>query len=125
MKTVFKRLVIFSALAALSILTPVVMAQKQENGENRLQQMGQQLNLTEDQKTKLKPILQEEAQKLRELKNDTSSSRQEKMQKAKQIHSEYKPQIDAILTPEQQQRWQQMKQEAKSRAKQHRKSDSD
>ena len=125
MKTVFKRLVIFSALAALSILTPVVMAQKQENGENRLQQMSQQLNLTEDQKTKLKPILQEEAQKLRELKNDTSSSRQEKMQKAKQIHSEYKPQIDAILTPEQQQRWQQMKQEAKSRAKQHRKSDSD
>lgn len=125
MKTVFKRLVIFSALAALSILTPVVMAQKQESGENRLQQMGQQLNLTEDQKTKLKPILQEEAQKLRELKNDTSSSRQEKMQKAKQIHSEYKPQIDAILTPEQQQRWQQMKQEAKSRAKQHRKSDSD
>jgi len=125
MKTVFKRLVIFSALAALSILTPVVMAQKQESGENRLQQMSQQLNLTEDQKTKLKPILQEEAQKLRELKNDTSSSRQEKMQKAKQIHSEYKPQIDAILTPEQQQRWQQMKQEAKSRAKQHRKSDSD
>jgi len=125
MKTVFKRLVIFSALAALSILTPVVMAQKQESGENRLQQMSQQLNLTEDQKTKLKPILQEEAQKLRELKNDTSSSRQEKMQKAKQIHSEYKPQIDAILTPEQQQRWHQMKQEAKSRAKQHRKSDSD
>jgi periplasmic protein CpxP/Spy len=80
--------------------------------DSRLQMMSDKLNLTDDQKTKLKPILQDEASQLRALKSDTSMTSQQKMDKAKEIRASHKSQIDTILTPDQQQKWQQMKQQA-------------
>jgi periplasmic protein CpxP/Spy len=136
MKSFLKQMLALSAMAAFSFVTPVVTAQAQDNAENKaqeatqssaqqqdnaeskLQQMSQELNLTDEQKTKLKPILQDEGEQLRALKSDTSVATQEKFQKAKEIRASHKQQIDAILTPDQKQKWQQMKQQAIDQMKQ-------
>jgi periplasmic protein CpxP/Spy len=137
MKSFLKQMLFLSAMAALSVVTPVVIAQtqdsaenksqqdtaqssaqQQENVESKLQQISQQLNLSEEQKTKLKPILQDEVDQLKALKSDTSVSTQEKFQKAKEIRASHKQQIDAILTPDQKQKWQQMKEQAVDQMKQ-------
>jgi len=78
----------------------------------RLQKLGKELNLTDDQKTKLKPILQSQGEDLKALHDDTSATPQQKRMKMKEIHDKYSPQINAILTPDQQAKWKQMKQEA-------------
>jgi periplasmic protein CpxP/Spy len=80
--------------------------------DSRLQMISDKLNLSDDQKTKLKPILQDESSQLKALKSDTSMTSQQKMDKAKEIRASHKSQIDSILTPDQQQKWQQMKDQA-------------
>src|SRR5258706_16095104 len=59
------------------------------------------LNLTDEQKTKLRPILAEENQQLETLRNDTSMTQEQKMSKANEIRQTAGPKIKAILTPEQ------------------------
>ena len=59
------------------------------------------LNLTDEQKTKLRPILAEENQQLETLRNDTSMTQEQKMAKANEIRQTAGPKIKAILTPEQ------------------------
>jgi periplasmic protein CpxP/Spy len=137
MKSLLKQMLALTAMAALSVVTPMVIAQtqdsaenksqqdtaqssaqQQENAESKLQQISQQLNLSEEQKTKLKPILQDEVDQLKALKSDTSASSQDKLQKAKEIRAAHKQQIDAILTPDQKQKWQQMKEQAVDQMKQ-------
>ena len=78
----------------------------------RLQRISKELNLTDEQKEKLKPILQSQSDDLRALRNDTSLTQQQKRAKMKDLHEKYAPQINAVLTPEQQAKWKQMKQEA-------------
>jgi Spy/CpxP family protein refolding chaperone len=82
---------------------------------DRLEWLGQQLNLTEDQKEKLKPILADEFKQMRAVGEDTSLSQDQKRDKMKQIHEAARPQVHAILTPEQQQKFARMKEEAKER----------
>jgi len=59
------------------------------------------LNLTDEQKEKLRPIVADENQQLETLRSDTSMSQEQKMQKANQIRESASPKIKAILTPEQ------------------------
>jgi protein CpxP len=82
------------------------------NVESRLQKMSEELNLTDDQKAKLKPILQDQAEQMKAVHNDTSLTPEQKKAKMKEIHHTFQPQIAGVLTPEQQAKWKQMKQEA-------------
>ena len=92
---------------------------QQSSVESRLQAISDKLNLTDDQKTKLKPILQDEASQLKALKSDTAMTSQQKIDKAKEIRASHKSQIDTILTPDQQQKWEQMKDQAMDKMGQH------
>lgn len=139
MNTLSKQLLLFAAMAMFSVVTVPVAARAQSSAadkaqsqaqdaqqqapdamntaqqsdvQSRLQAISDKLNLSDDQKAKLKPILQDESSQLKALKSDTSMSSEQKMDKAKEIRASHKSQIDAILTPDQQQKWQQMKQEA-------------
>lgn len=133
MKTFLRQLLTLSAIAGVVyILTPVTAAQTQDtqtaasqaqsamtqdDAESTLQRLSQELNLTDDQKTKLKPILQDESQQLQAVKSDTSMTQDQKLAKANEIRTAHKSKIDEILTPEQQQKWQQMAiEKAKKRA---------
>jgi periplasmic protein CpxP/Spy len=80
-----------------------------------LRWLGEQLNLTDEQKDKLKPILLQEGQRLRATHQDTALSSEQKLDKAKEIHGTFQPQIVAILTPEQQDKYKQLENEARAR----------
>jgi len=86
-------------------LDPEVKAQVQA----KLQKLASDLNLTDDQKTQLKPILQGEVQQLKAVHSDASLSDEQKGAKMKEIHAGAKSQINTILTPEQQQKLAAMK----------------
>jgi len=80
-----------------------------------LRWLGEQLNLTDGQQAKLKPILLREGQQIRAARQDSSISSDQKMNKVKEIHEAFQPQIDAILTPEQQGKYKQLEKEARER----------
>ena len=63
----------------------------------------------------MKPILADEFKQMRAVGEDTSLTQDQKREKMKQIHEASRPQVQAILTPEQQQKFAQMKEEAKER----------
>jgi protein CpxP len=71
------------------------------------------LNLTDEQKTKLRPIVADENQQLDAVRNDSSMSAEQKVQKANQIREEATPKIKAILTQEQLQKLAEMQQRAR------------
>ncbi len=70
------------------------------------------LNLTEEQKSKLRPILIDERMQMESLRNDTSLSDDQKVEKAHQIRAAAAPKIKAVLTPEQLKKLADMQQKA-------------
>jgi Spy/CpxP family protein refolding chaperone len=80
----------------------------------RMKEVSKELGLTEQQKEKLKPILQAEMEKLKALRDDTSLSRRAKFKALRAIQSEYKPQVKAVLTPEQYKKWEKMRAERRA-----------
>ena len=85
--------------------------------EAHLQMLSEKLNLTEDQKAKLKPILEDQAEQLRSLRNDTSLTPEQKAAKKKAIHETTHDQINAVLTPDQQAKFKEMKHEGMEKHK--------
>jgi periplasmic protein CpxP/Spy len=85
--------------------------QKGESAEQHLQMLSEKLNLTDDQKAKLKPILQDQMQQMKAVREDSSLSQDQKQAKIKSIHESFHDQINAVLTPEQQAKFKQMKHE--------------
>jgi Spy/CpxP family protein refolding chaperone len=81
------------------------------SADAHLQMLSEKLNLTEDQKAKLKPILQDQAQQMKALHDDASLTPEQKAAKKKAIHDTTHDQINAVLTPEQQEKFKEMKQE--------------
>jgi len=88
------------------------MAGEEADAAHRLERMTKELNLTADQQEKLKPILDSQDQDWKAMHADASMTPAQKRAKAKEMHEKYGPQINAVLTPEQQTKWKQMKQEA-------------
>ncbi|MFA6290004.1 MAG: Spy/CpxP family protein refolding chaperone [Opitutaceae bacterium] len=90
------------AVDAPSTPAPAGAAERKGPLAERLKELADKLGLTDDQKAKLKPIIQDEAQAMKDLREDTSldeTARREKMMEIRKAHRE---QIAAILTPEQQ-----------------------
>ncbi len=76
------------------------------------------LNLTDEQKAKLRPILQEQNQQMEALRNDTSMTQEQKVAKANEVRQNASPKIRAILTPEQLQKLADLQQKAKEQQQQ-------
>lgn len=101
----------------LAVLTPEQQAKmKQFNG----QRMGrhaafnagrrfQALNLTDQQKSQLKPVFESTRQQMQALRSDTTLTPDQKREKIQQIRQNQMAQMKSILTPEQQQQMQQMR----------------
>ncbi len=79
--------------------------------QQHLQHLSSELNLTEDQKTKIQPILQSEFQQLKSVKDDASLSPDQKQAKVQEIRENAKSQIAPTLTPDQQKKLAAMKEE--------------
>ena len=68
---------------------------------DKLEALAKQLNLTPEQKMKLLPILKADAPKLQAIKDDTSLTGMQKLEKIRAIREQSNPQVEAILTPQQ------------------------
>ena len=66
------------------------------------------LNLTDDQKSQLKSILEDRAQKMRSVRSDTSLSPEDRRSKLGSISEESNSKIRALLNDEQKQKFDQM-----------------
>jgi Spy/CpxP family protein refolding chaperone len=93
------------AQTGTAAVDPETRAQVQE----KLQHISSELNLSDDQKQQLKPILQSEFQQLKAVKDDASLSPDQKQSKAQEIQQNAKSQMATILTPDQQKKLQSMK----------------
>lgn len=70
--------------------------------KERLQMLAQELNLTAGQREEIGSLLQQQVEKARALHDDMSLSRRQKFKKMKVMREETRAQIRALLTPEQQ-----------------------
>jgi Spy/CpxP family protein refolding chaperone len=71
----------------------------------RLQEAIQELNLTDDQKEQLKPLYEEQMEKLHDLQQDTSLSGAEKLEKVEAILKEVAPKLKKVLNADQYATW--------------------
>jgi Spy/CpxP family protein refolding chaperone len=98
--------------AMLTAVSPV-MAQPPANGDkttkrehrgqrgDQLQKLSEALNLTEDQKTQLKPIFEDARTRSQAVRQNAQLTPEEKSQQTMQIRKETQEKVSAILTPEQ------------------------
>jgi Spy/CpxP family protein refolding chaperone len=104
-----------------SVLTPEQQQQwaqmkaqgKQRMAENR-QKMGarlaEKLNLSQAQQDQLKPIMDKRREQAKAIWQDNALTQDQKREKMQALHQDTQAQLNSILTPEQQQQWQQMRQ---------------
>jgi Spy/CpxP family protein refolding chaperone len=85
--------------------------------EQELGWLSDRLKLTDDQKAKIKPLIEDEHKQLTALREDTSQSREEKRAKFKQIHASTYDQIRPLLTEPQQATLKQMEEQREQRMK--------
>ena len=75
------------------------------NPDAQLARMTKRYNLTADQQSQIKPILTDQHQQMEQLHADTSMSRDDKMAKMQSMRADTKSKIEAILTPDQKQKF--------------------
>jgi protein CpxP len=83
--------------------------------QQRVDRMSSELNLTSDQKTKVTALMEGEAKQRKELRNDTSLSREQKREKGQVMMADQEKKLKQILTPDQFQKWQKVRQEFRPR----------
>jgi len=98
-------------LAGQTAQAPQATDHSAMSADAHLQMLSENLNLTDDQKAKLKPILQDQEQQVKAVNNDTSLTEEQKTAKKKALHESFHEQLNAVLTPEQQAKLKQMKHE--------------
>jgi hypothetical protein len=76
--------------------------------EAMLDHLSAQLNLTQDQKTKIKPIVEEVFQKMDQLHQDSSLTEPERHEKMKSIHENAIAEVKPILDADQQKKLDEM-----------------
>jgi Spy/CpxP family protein refolding chaperone len=71
--------------------------------------VAKELHLSHQQERDLVPILEAEEPKLEAIRDDSSLSRVERLQRLEAVHNQSIPQVKAILTPEQFQQLQEIR----------------
>ena len=71
-----------------------------------MDQIAKELNLTEDQKTKVKAAQEERMQKARAIRQDSTISQEDRRAKMKEIQDAFTAKMKEILTPDQFEKWQ-------------------
>lgn len=110
-----------SGLTAVAADQPATQEGKRAKARDHLQQVVDQLELTDDQRAAIAPIMQQQMIDLKALRDDSSLRRLQRARKAKAINETASAQIRALLTPDQQTKYDalraEMKDEMKARAK--------
>lgn len=88
--------------------------------DQRLQMLTKQLNLTDDEQAKIKPILVDEQKKMQDLRNDSTLSRQDRFQKMRDIREDSSKQIRSNLDENQQKKFDDIQKEQQKRMQERR-----
>jgi periplasmic protein CpxP/Spy len=80
------------------------------NADRQLEHLTRKLNLTSDQQAQIRPILQDRDQKMQALWQDQSTDQQDKHSQMRSIRENSNTQIEAVLTDQQKQQFEQMQQ---------------
>ena len=101
---------ILTAIILGSLVSFVPLAQAAEGGgdakgkrtpQDRIEAMKTQLNLSEKQVADLKPVLEADAKKMREVWQDSNMTQEQKREKITALREASQAKIKTILTPEQ------------------------
>ena len=93
----------------------------QDHGRaHRMEMLSKRLNLTADQQAKLAPIMADSRQQFRAIFQDSSLSREDRIAKFKAVRKDSNAKIEALLTDEQKQNFEQLQQHMRHRAHGHR-----
>lgn len=84
----------------------------------KLQEIVAQLGLSDEQKSKIAPILQQEGADLRAVREDASLRRLQKARRAREINQKASEQIRALLNPDQQKKYDELRAAAREEMKQ-------
>lgn len=77
----------------------------------KLEKMSAELQLTPEQKKQMLPIMMEEGKKMKAIKSNTSLGPLQKAMQLKQIGTDMDSKVQPILSPEQYQKFQQIRQQ--------------
>jgi protein CpxP len=117
-KSAWKGVPVLAVLLAVSVGSPVLQAQQGmgsagDAGEAmaKLQKMSAELQLTPQQKEQIRPILMQEAPRMKSLKENTTMPKMQKARMMREISSETDAKMKPILNPEQYTKWEQMRAE--------------
>ncbi len=101
----------FVLALALSLTLGGVAAAKQ--AQSATQRLVSQLTLTPEQKTKVDPILEDDAKKLLALRQDASLSPEDRRTKSSEVRKDTDAKLKSVLTDEQWKKLQELKEERK------------
>ena len=120
---IMKKVFLFVTAALLFAATSNAQVQRNSSSSQRVQsdsarhgrngKMMNELNLSQDQKTQIKSLHQENKQQRDAIKNDASLTPDQKKQKMKELHQSQSDKMNSILTPDQQAKRKQMMAERK------------
>ena len=111
---------------AMPVLVPAKALQRQESSESRpkaqspdqvLKMYDSKLNLTDEQKQKLRPIIAERQRQMLDLRSDGSVKGREKMNKMKSVMESSDSRINAVLNADQRKKYAEFEQERKEKMK--------
>lgn len=88
---------------------------RQFDSQQRVNILAKRLNLSDDQKQKLQAIFTDSQQQMQSIRQDSSLSRQDKMEKMKTLRSQTDDKINGILNDDQKQKYAQMREQARER----------
>ena len=118
-----KKVFLFVMAALLFAASSNAQVQRNSSNSQRVQsdssrhapseKMMNELNLSQDQKTQIKSLHQENKQQRDAIKNDASLTPDQKKQKMKELHQSQSDKMNSILTPDQQAKRKQMMAERK------------
>ena len=99
---------------------PAHMPPGRESVEERMERMTKELNLSEEQREKIRPIIEEQVKQLRDMREDKNLTPEQRREKARAIMKETHEKMQAILNPEQRAKLKQHMQEMREhRAAEH------
>ena len=75
------------------------------NPENQLAHLTKMLNLTSDQQSQIKPLLETQQSQIMQIHQDQSIAREDKMAKVKSVHQDTTTKIEAVLNDQQKQKY--------------------
>jgi len=104
------KLILVAGSLLVASIAPALHAQDGKmKGGDRMKMMSETLALTDAQKAQIKPILADEVAALKALKDDTATAEDAKRAKARDIRTAHAAKIRAVLTPEQQAKFDEMR----------------